>query len=97
MQEYNSDPMVLDLDDLAIFNKATAHISPLRPVPVLHLQRWFRELGERNPARIEEVVELLVKGLKPGDKKLYAQKKQFNMDDIERLQGLIYEWYLGSE
>lgn len=96
-REYDSDPMIIDLDELATFNKATVHISPLHPVPVLDLKRWFRELGERNPARIEEVIELLIKGLKPEDKELFTNKHQFNMDDVERLQGIIYEWYLKGE
>lgn len=95
--EYSADAMVKDLDELAHSNEATAHISPLRPVPVLDLERWFRQLGERNPARIEEVIELMVKGLKPKDSRLFRDKQLLNMDDIERLQELIYEWYLASE
>lgn len=95
--EYSNDLMVKDLDDLAQSNAATAHISPLRPVPVMDLQRWFRQLGERNPSRIEEVIELMLKGLKPKDKQLFKEKKLLNMDDVERFQELIYEWYLAGE
>ncbi len=95
--EYAIDAMVKDLDQLAATNEATVHISPLRPVPVLDLKRWFRQLGERNPARVEEVIELMVKGLKPQDQQLFVTKQQLNMDDVERLQSLIYNWYLSTE
>ena len=95
-KEYTLDPVVKDLDDLSFNNEATAHISPLRPVPVADLESWFRRLGARNPADVESVIELFAKGLNPHDQKLYSDKQQLNMDDIERLQKLVYDWYLGG-
>jgi hypothetical protein len=47
------------------------------------------DLGEHNPGRIEEVIELMVRGLKEKDRKLYETQKRFNMDDVERLQEII--------
>ena len=97
LTEFQMDEVVVEVNKLVMLHEDAVHISPLHPVPVTDLKNWFLDLGERNPSRIEEVIELLTKGLKPEDQALYRQKQQFNMDDIERLQELVYTWYLQGD
>ena len=78
-----------ELQALADGHDSAVHLSPLTPVPEADLKAWMMELGERNSGRIEEVVELMVRGLKEDDQHLYETQKRFNMDDIERLQEII--------
>ena len=65
------------------------HLSPLLPVPLADLKAWMIDLGERDEGRIRGVIDLLVKGLRPGERTMYDKNKQFNMNDIERLQEII--------
>lgn len=79
------------IDKLAVEYEKVTHISPLNPVSDRDLKDWIRQLGETNEAKVEESIELLIRGLKASDKKLYNEKKLLNMDDIERFQEIIYE------
>jgi hypothetical protein len=48
-------------------------------------------LGERNQAKIEEVVDTLVSGLKNNARQQYNKDKTFDMTDIERFQELVFK------
>lgn len=84
-------PLVTSLNELTNNNVAATHLSPLKPVESRDLKDWIRKLGETNESKVEEVVNLLIKGLSELDKKQYQEKTLLNMDDIERLQEIIYE------
>ncbi len=63
----------------------------LKPVPRHLVESWLRDLGERNQAKIEEVIDTLVTGLKQEAAKQYQHDKTLNMTDIERFQELVYK------
>jgi hypothetical protein len=48
-------------------------------------------LGERNQAKVEEVVDTLVSGLRQEARKQYDKDKTFDMTDIERFQELVFK------
>lgn len=90
-ERHNANKKILldDLQALADSHDSAVHLSPLKPVPEADLRAWIMDLGEHNPGRIDEVIELMVRGLKDKDRQLYETKKCFNMDDVERLQEII--------
>ncbi|MCG8329788.1 MAG: hypothetical protein MI974_18980 [Chitinophagales bacterium] len=65
-------------------------LTPLMPVEEADLRAWLMDLGERNPNKVEELIEAFVAGLREEDKILYQKGQLFNMKDIEELQALIY-------
>ncbi|MDX1665880.1 MAG: hypothetical protein R3350_01565 [Saprospiraceae bacterium] len=67
-----------------------ALLAPLKPVPLADLKAWLMERGERNPNQVEQVIEALVRELKPEEMKLYEEKQLLHMKDIEMVQRLIY-------
>ncbi len=83
-------PLVKALNQLARENESATHLTPLNPVPVRDLKDWIRKLGETNESKVEEVIDLLIMGLRESDKQQYQKQKLLNMDDIERLQEIIY-------
>lgn len=66
-------------------------IQNLKPVSRNLIESWVRDLGERNQAKIEEVIDTLVAGLKKEAKKQYTTDRTLNMTDIERFQELVYK------
>src|SRR5690606_24464182 len=76
---------------LAGANSSAAHLSPLRPVVEADLKTWLHNLGETNPAKVEGVIDALVRGLPPEDKRQYELEKQLNMDDIDLLQEVVFQ------
>ena len=61
------------------------------PVPKSDLKAWVVNLGERNDGKIEELIKVMIRGLTPEDRKLFETKQLFNMDDLERLQEIVYQ------
>ncbi len=83
--------MIQSYSELVQNNSTAAHLSPLQPVKVKDLKDWMMEIGERNPTKIQEVIDTLAKGLKPKNKEMLLEKQILNMADIERLQELVYK------
>lgn len=86
------DQILRALDQLGSHIQVATHLSPLFPVPISDLKAWFSdELDEYNDGRQMAVIEVLAQGLKGEDLRQYQEEDLLNMDDIERLQELIYE------
>jgi hypothetical protein len=66
-------------------------LKTLTPVPRNLVETWVRDLGERNQAKVEEVVDTLVSGLRQEARKQYDKDKTFDMTDIERFQELVFK------
>ena len=64
---------------------------PLLPVSIEDLRAWLFDLGERNPNRVNDVIDILVKGLNPESQELYQKTQKLNMSDIELLQEIVFE------
>jgi hypothetical protein len=79
------------LRDIVEQEPAAALLSPLGPVPVSDLRYWFQDVGEKNPAKVDQVLETLAKGLKGKDLEQYRRDNKLNMDDIEELQEIVLE------
>jgi len=91
-QEEHQQEILKVLDQLGRHIQVATHLSPLFPVPIPDLKAWFRdELEEYNDGRQMAVIEVLAQGLKGEDERQYKEEDLLNMDDIERLQELIYE------
>ena len=78
-----------NLEKLSNKHTSVIHLSAMPPVRRLELEKWLMELGDRNPSRLEAIIDTLVKGLQGEDLKQYKEEKLFNMDDIERLQEIV--------
>ena len=63
----------------------------LKPVERQLVEAWIRDLGERNQAKVGEIVDILVSGLKQVSRKQYDKDKTLNMTEIERFQELVYK------
>jgi hypothetical protein len=87
LEAIKSEIQALQLQHLEI---ATL-LKTLTPVPRNLVESWVRDLGERNQAKIEEVVDTLVSGLKNNARQQYNKDKTFDMTDIERFQELVFK------
>lgn len=83
--------IVQAINNLCIHNNTATSLSPLPPVHLRDVQEWFRGLGQRNPTRVYEIIEVMRKGLQPEQQELFKDKKLLNMDNIERVQELVYQ------
>lgn len=77
------------LEGLARRNEATL-LTPLLPVEESDLRAWLMDLGERNPNKVQQVMDVFLSGLREEDQRLYQEKKLLNMKDIEELQAVVY-------
>ncbi|MCO6474975.1 MAG: hypothetical protein J5I94_00070 [Phaeodactylibacter sp.] len=68
----------------------TTLLTPLLPVEEGDLRAWLMDLGERNPNKVQEVMDVFLSGLREEDQRLYQDKKLLNMKDIEELQAAVY-------
>jgi hypothetical protein len=66
-------------------------LTPLKPVERGDLSAWLMGLGERNPNKVEALIEAFTSNLRTEDQALYKDKQLLNMKDIEELQALIYQ------
>ena len=81
--------IVESLEALSQQHRLATHLSAMPPVPVSDLKSWLMKLGNRNPGKLDEIIETLAKGLKGADLEQFRQKQELNMDDVERLQELV--------
>lgn len=79
------------IDTLCTKFEAATSLNSLLPVKLKDVNDWFRGLGERNPTKVHEVIDILAQGLKPKRQRLLKEKGLLNMDDIERVQELVYQ------
>lgn len=79
------------IDSLCSNNSAATSLNPLPPVSLADLKEWFRDIGERNPSKVQEVIDTMAKGLKPELQQLLRDKELLNMANIERVQEIVYE------
>lgn len=63
----------------------------LSPVPSEDLEKWFRDVGEQNPEKINKVIQNLIAGLSAEKQAQFNAKSKLDMADIELLQRLVYE------
>ncbi|MCB0584720.1 MAG: hypothetical protein KDD06_05260 [Phaeodactylibacter sp.] len=77
------------LKSLAQRNETTL-LTPLLPVEEGDLRAWLMDLGERNPNKVQQVMDVFLSGLREADRRLYEEKKLLNMKDIEELQAIVY-------
>jgi hypothetical protein len=84
-------PITNVFSQIAENNLTATHLSPLQPVKLIDVKDWIRKIGERNPVKIQEVIDTLTKGLNPEKRKLLQDKQLLNMADMERLQELVYK------
>lgn len=77
--------------DLVGKNPTAAHLSPLQPVKISDLKDWLRDVGERDPNHVQEIIDTLAKGLPPAQKELLKDKQLINMANIERLQKVVFK------
>jgi hypothetical protein len=87
LEAIKSELQALQLQHLEI---ATL-LKTLTPVPRNLVESWVRDLGERNQAKVEEVVDTLVSGLKYQARQQYDKDRTFDMTDIERFQELVFK------
>ena len=85
----NQQAIIDALTRLAQRNETTL-LTPLLPVEEGDLRAWLMDLGERNPNKVQEVMDVFLSGLREEDRKLYQDKKLLNMKDIEELQAIVY-------
>jgi hypothetical protein len=90
------------LDELNVivnkYAKAT-FFNPLSPIHEKDVKDWLHEIGERSPTNQDIILDAFVKGLYDKDgrkKKQYQDKKLLDMDDVQRLQKIIYDFYYES-
>lgn len=77
------------LAGLAQRNEATL-LTPLLPVEEADLRAWLMNLGERNPNKVQQVLDVFLSGMREADQQLYKEKKLLNMKDVEELQAVIF-------
>ena len=65
-------------------------LTPLLPVEEGDLRAWLMDLGERNPNKVQQVMDVFLSGLREEDQRLYQDKRLLNMKDIEELQAIVY-------
>ncbi|MCB9273938.1 MAG: hypothetical protein H6564_07845 [Lewinellaceae bacterium] len=65
-------------------------LTPLLPVEEGDLRAWLMDLGERNPNKVQQVMDVFLSGLREQDQQLYREKQLLNMKDVEELQAVIY-------
>ncbi|MEL6944551.1 MAG: hypothetical protein AAFO82_17970, partial [Bacteroidota bacterium] len=63
----------------------------LAPVPEDDLESWFRDTGEQNPNKIDDVIQTVVASLSPEEQAAYQQNERLDMAVIEELQKKVYE------
>ncbi|MEM6697617.1 MAG: hypothetical protein AAF599_04430, partial [Bacteroidota bacterium] len=66
-------------------------IKGLAPVPENDLESWFRDTGEQNPNKIDDVIQTLVASLTKEEQTAHQEHEQLNMAVIEELQKQVYE------
>lgn len=66
-------------------------IKGLAPVPGNDLESWFRDTGEQNPNKIDDVIQTLVASLTKEEQAAYQENEQLDMAVIEELQKQVYE------
>ncbi len=69
------------------------HFYPLEPVLESELRDWFNDLGERNNARLQPVLDTLTEGLPEAELQQFKNSKQLNMDRVELVQELVFDLY----
>lgn len=82
--------IIKTLTELAKKNEKATLLTPLTPVSIQDLKAWLIEIGERNDTKIADVLDVLVKGLRPEKQKHFKQYQQLDMSDIEILQKIVY-------
>lgn len=99
MQDFINDPIdeeqkriLVSLRNIINKNNDTCTVlKGLAPVPNNDLEYWFREIGERNPNRVAEVIQAMVDCLPSHKKQRFLKEQQLDMADIEDLQEIVYE------
>ncbi len=90
--------LVGGMKSLADKHKAAAHFQPLQPVEKSDLFDWLRDLGERNQAKLDNLITHFITSLwDPSDLEQFQKDGTFNMDDVELLQELVCDYIERTE
>ncbi len=92
-RDEKSEEIISAIDQLCQKYSHAGHFYPLDPVLVSDLRDWFNDLGERNNARLQPVLDTLAEGLPEAELQQLKQSKQLNMDRVELVQELVFELY----
>ncbi|MEM9929046.1 MAG: hypothetical protein AAF840_04470, partial [Bacteroidota bacterium] len=79
------------IQHLVTQHPGVAHLLPFLPVNRQDVLRWFDDLGTRQTALLDELLQTFSRGLDPQDQRLYQDQQQFNMDDVEMLQWEVFK------
>ena len=94
-RDEKSAEILAAVDALCQKHPNAGHFYPLDPVEESDLRYWFNDLGERNNARINPVLDTLLDSLPPEELQQFRQSaaKLLNMDRVELVQELVFEMY----
>ncbi|MEM9888341.1 MAG: hypothetical protein AAF849_20775 [Bacteroidota bacterium] len=70
---------------------ACSKLKGLAPVPENDIESWFRDVGEQNPNKIEEVLQTYVSSLSDKVQSSYQSSGKLDMAMMEELQQKVYE------
>lgn len=84
--------LVSDFDQLEQEEAIARHINRLPPVPADDLFDWLRSVGIARNTDMQTVIDLLVRGLSPEERKRYDHTKVLDMDEIDPLQDIVYRY-----
>lgn len=92
-RDEKSTEILAVVDALCQKHPNAGHFYPLEPVHESDLRDWFNDLGERNYARLQPVLDTLVDSLPPEEFQQFRQSKHLNMDRVELVQELVFDLY----
>jgi hypothetical protein len=72
---------------------AAGYFFPLYPVDETDLRDWFFDLGENGNTRIDPILKRLAETLPPEEAEQYRNNKKINMERIEQLQEIVFDWH----
>lgn len=92
-RDEKSSEILAAVDALCLKHPNAGHFYPLEPVHESDLRDWFNDLGERNNARLQPVLDTLTEGLPPEERQQFQQSELLNMDRVELIQELVFDLY----
>ena len=92
-RDEKSEEILSVIDLLCQQHPNAGHFYPLEPVLESDLRDWFNDLGEHNNARLQPLLDTLAESLPEAELQQLKQSKQFNMDRVELVQELVFEFY----
>lgn len=92
-EDDKSKQILNEIDQYCAEKTDSGHFYPLEPVEVSDLLDWFGDLGERNNARIQPLMDTLIADLSETEKTQYLRQQLLNMDRVELIQEMVFDLY----